>query len=79
MEAVRLRQFDLTYRNHVQAFLNAVARSKKSAGNGRLKPVYTRFDKFFDYEKELNKVKNAGKPKQKSRFAGIGKFLNKGG
>lgn len=60
----------------MQAFLNFIVKSEKKTGKNKSKPVYTTFNKFFDYEKELNKA--AGK-KKKSRFDGIGKLLNKGG
>lgn len=75
MQAVRLRQVDLDYRNHLQAFLNFSVQAKKSAGKGKSKPVYTRFRKFYDYEREIEKATT----KKKSRLAGLGKFLTKGG
>lgn len=76
MEAVRLKQIDMDYRNHLQAFLNFVVKAEKKAGKGKSKPVYRRFRQFYDYEKEVEKVTNHGNTK--SRFAGIGKFLKKG-
>lgn len=75
MEAVQLKQVDMDYRNHLQAYLNFVVKAEKKNGK-KTKPVYTRFKKFYDYEKELEKVKNRGS--EKSRFSGIGKFLKKG-
>lgn len=72
MEAVRLKQVDMDYRNHLQAWLTFAAKATKKKG----KPVYSRFDKFYNYEKEIDKAKNIEK---KSRFSGIGKFLKKGG
>ena len=76
MEAVRLKQIDNDYRNHLQAFLNFAVKAEKRAGKGKSKPVYRTFKKFYDYEKELKKVKK--KDENKSRFAGIGKLLKKG-
>lgn len=76
MEAVRLKQIDRDYRNHLQAFLNFAVKAEKRAGKGKSKPVYRTFKKFYDYEKELKKVKK--KDENKSRFAGIGKLLKKG-
>lgn len=76
MEAARLRQIDTDYRNHLQAFLNFAVKAEKKAGKHKTKPVYSRFKKFYDYEKELAKVKNQGQ--EKSRFSGIGKLLKKG-
>ena len=76
MEAVRLKQFDLDYRNHLQAYLNFSVKAEKKTGKNKSKPVYSKFKKFFDYEKELEKIKNKGG--EKSRFSGIGKLLKKG-
>lgn len=76
IHAMQLREVDRNYRDHLQAFLNFSVQAKKRAGKGKERPVYARFNKFFDYEKELNKVEQ--KRKQKPRFTGIGKFLRKG-
>lgn len=76
MQAARLRQVDADYRNHLQAFLNFAVRAEKKTGKNKSQPVYRRFRRFYDYEKELEKVQ---KPKaQKSRFAGIRELLKKG-
>lgn len=75
MEAVEYKQVDMDYRNHLQAFLNFAVKAERKSGK-RTKPVYNRFEKFYDYEKAQKRVKNKGK--EKSRFAGIEKFLKKG-
>lgn len=75
MEAVRLKQVDKDYRNHLQAFLNFAVKAEKGRGKNR-KPVFTRFKRFYDYDNEIKKATN--KNTTKSRFAGIGKFLKKG-
>lgn len=77
MEAVRLKQVDMDYRCHLQAYLNFVVKAEKKAGKGKSKPVYSSFKKFFDYEKKLAEVTKK-KGEKKSRFAGIGKLLKKG-
>ena len=77
MEAVQLKQIDNDYRNHLQAFLNFAVKAEKRSGKNKTTPVYKRFNQFYDYEKELDKVKN--KNKKESRFSGIGKLLKKGG
>ena len=77
MKAAKLKQIDMDYRNHLQAFLNFAVRAEKKSGKNKSKPVYGKFKKFYDYEKELEKATNNGK--EKSRFAGIGKLLKKGG
>jgi hypothetical protein len=75
MQAVRLKQVDMDYRNHLQAFLNFAVKAEKKSGK-KSKPVFTKFKRFYDYEKELAKVTNKGS--EKSRFAGIGRLLKKG-
>jgi hypothetical protein len=72
MEAVRLKQIDMDYRNHLQAWLTFCAKATKKNG----KPVYNKFRKFYDYDKKIKEVTNKGS--DKNRFAGIGKFLKKG-
>ena len=76
MEAVRLKQVDMDYRNHLQAFLNFSVKAEKKTGKNTSKPVYSKFKRFYDYEKELEKITKKGETK--SRFSGIGKFLKKG-
>lgn len=77
MEAVRLKQVDMDYRNHLQAFLNYSVKAQKKTGKNKSKPVYTKFKKFFDYEKALADVQKK-ESKETSRFSGIGKLLKKG-
>ena len=76
MKAVKLKQIDIDYRNHLQAYLNFAVKAEKKAGKGKTRPVYNTFKKFYDYEKELQKVE---KKKENSRFSGLKKFLKKGG
>ncbi len=76
MEAVRLKQVDMDYRNHLQAFLNFAVKAEKKVGEGKSRPVYSKFERFFNYKKEIEKA--AKKGGEKSRFSGIGKFLKKG-
>lgn len=77
MEAVALKHVDKDYRNHLQAYLNFAVKAEKKVGKSKSKPVYSQFKKFYDYEKEVEKVKNRKKQK-KDRFAGLHKFLKKG-
>lgn len=76
MEAVRLKQVDKDYRNHLQAFLNFAVKAEKKSGK-KSKPIYDKFKLFYDYEEEQRKVSNNSSG-TKSRFSGIGKLLNKG-
>jgi hypothetical protein len=77
MEAARLKQIDLDYRNHLQAWLNFVVQAKKKAGKHKQKPVYTKFKQFFDYKAALEKQEKK-EQSEKSKFSGIGKLLKKG-
>lgn len=76
MEAVNLKIVDQDYRNHLQAFLNFAVKAEKKTGKNKSKPVYSKFKQFYDYEKEIDNVKN--RRNEKSRFSGIGKFFKKG-
>lgn len=76
MEAARLRQIDQDYRNHLQAFLNFAVTARKKTGKNKSRPVYTRFSKFYDYEKEIRKTTGRQVP---SRLSGLSKFFKKGG
>lgn len=73
MESVRLKQIDLDYRNHLQAYLNFAVKATKGKNQ---KPVFSNFKRFYNYEEELGNVKN--KSNKKSRFSGIGSILKKG-
>lgn len=66
----------MDYRNHLQAFLNFAVKAEKKSGKNKSKPVYSKFKRFYDYEKEIEKVTNKGS--EKSRLSGLGKFLKKG-
>lgn len=74
-----LKQVDADYRNHLQAWLNYAAKAERSAGKGKTRPIYTTFQKFFDYRKAVDDVLKAQEPKRKTRFHGIEKILKKGG
>ena len=76
MKAVNLREIDKDYRNHLQAFLNFAVKAEKKVGKGKSRPVYTKFKRFYDYEKEVGRVTK--RSNEKSRFSGIGKLLKKG-
>ena len=69
MAAVRLKQVDLDYRNHLQAFLNFAVKAEKKAGKNKTKPVYT------SNIKEIEKAK--GKQHEKGRFLGLSRYLKK--
>ena len=64
---------DEEYRIHLQAYLNMSAQAKKKAGK-KVKPVYTTFNKFYNYQKALDRVMGV---KRKSKFDELAKFINK--
>ena len=74
MEAVKLQQIDKDYRNHLQAFLNYSVKAQKKIGRNKTRPIFTKFQKFYDYEKDLEKARGT----VKSRFAEASKFLRGG-
>ena len=74
MEAARLKNVDLDYRNHLQAWLNFIVKARKKVGKKSV-PVYKNFKQFFNYEKSIKDIKNKGE--EKSKFSGVGKLLNK--
>lgn len=78
MEALELRMLDQDFHEHRQAFLNLAVQAQKKAGKGKTRPVYRRFKQFFDYDRELDKLRSR-KNQKNSRFSGIGKLLKKGG
>lgn len=78
IEAHSLQMVDEEYKRHEQAFLNYRVQAQKSSGKYKTRPAYDRFEKFFDYDKALARVKKKEK-KPAERFAGIGKLLKKGG
>lgn len=73
MKSKELEMVDEEYRIHLQAYLNMSAQAKKRAGK-KVKPVYTTFNKFYNYQKALDRVMGV---KRKSKFDELAKFINK--
>ena len=77
IKAEKLKQVDKDYRNHLQAFLNFCVKAEKKAGKNKTKPIYTKFEKFYDYETAIAKTEGRV---PKNRFSGIShKLLRKEG
>jgi hypothetical protein len=74
MECAVLNEIDKEYYVHLQAFANFKAKARKK--NGR--PVYNRFDKFYDREARIASVKRKTQRSNNVRFPGVGKLLSKG-
>lgn len=73
MEAVKLREVDKDYRNHLQAFLNYSVQAQKKSGKNKTKPVYDRFHKFYDYEAAVDRARG----KTVNRLSGVAQFLKR--
>lgn len=73
VKSKELEMVDEEYRIHLQAYLNMSAQAKKKAGK-KVKPVYTTFNKFYNYQKALDRVMGV---KRKSKFDELAKFINK--
>lgn len=73
MQGVRLKQVDEDYRVHQQAYLNFAVKAEKKSGKKKSKPVYSTFEKFFDYEKAIRRAK--GESEKQSKFTGLSRFL----
>lgn len=73
MKSKELEKVDEEYRIHLQAYLNMSAQAKKRAGK-KVKPVYTTFNKFYNYQKALDRVNGV---KRISKFDELAKFINK--
>lgn len=71
MKSKKLQIVDKHYELHLQAYLNMAASARKQVGK-KIKPVYTKFDKFFDYQKQLDRVMGI---KKKSKFDGLAQFI----
>lgn len=61
MEALEFRMIDESYKAHLQAFLNLSVKAERKAGKYKTRPVYRKFEQFFDYEKEIDRIKNKKK------------------
>ena len=73
-EAYALKYVDKERDLHELAYLTFAATATKKSG----KPVYKTFKKFFDYDKELERVKRKGldaTQKEKTRISTIGNLL----
>lgn len=71
MKSKELKIVDKHYELHLQAYLNMAASARKQVGK-KIKPVYMHFNKFFDYQKELDRVMGI---KKKSKFDGLTQFI----
>lgn len=72
LDALKLKNVDMDYMEHLQAFLNYQVQSTKKQGKKSV-PVYQSFNKFFDYEKEIERA--SGKKPKPDKFSALSKYL----
>lgn len=75
LRAHSLKQADTDYRVHQLAWLSTLAKAEKSAGKYKTKPVYDRFEKFYNYEEAVAKAKNPKKEENRCRFKSYDRYL----
>ena len=68
MKAEELKQVDLDYQAHRQAYLNFIVKAERKAGKGKTKPVYTTFKKFYNYKREVCRDRQDFKERGKSQW-----------
>lgn len=74
-EAEAYKQLDRKRDLALGAWFTFVASAKKQVGK-RLKPVYPTFESFFDYKKELKRLKGESVNELKDRYKAIQERLN---
>jgi hypothetical protein len=79
IQAYELKTVDKMYFVHVQAFLNRNVKAEKRVSKSKSRPVYDKFEKFFDYKKEVDNVLNKKQKGIKPKFSGLGEILRRGG
>lgn len=77
MKAYELKMIDEEYRIHRQAWVNREVKAEKKTGKNKMKPVYTKFKDFFDYEKMVDMVRG-GEVKSKRTVSSISKRVIEG-
>lgn len=73
MKSIELQKVDKSYWVHLQAFKNFQVKAEKKVGKDKTRPVYNNFRKFFDYEKELDRVLN----RKKDRFKNLKEYIRR--
>ena len=72
MKAIRLRNVDLDYRSHLDAWLNLSVKGTK--GKHKPRPLYQKFSSFFDYEAAIKRA-NGEEQKENDRFKSLSRYL----
>ena len=67
---------DAAYQSAMQAWNNQVVKSTKGSGRS-VKPLYERFDDFFDYEAELSAaLGNENVRRKRNTIADVNRLMN---
>lgn len=77
IEAINFRETDRDFWVHWQAFQNFRVKATKRVGKNKQKPVHSRFDKFYDYDAALKKIRSGGK--KPDRYTKLKAHLKKKG
>ena len=75
-EALAYMQVDKQNDLHTLAFLTVAAGATKKRGND-IVPVYKKYTDFFNYEKELEKLKKESDPKKDRMYKKLSKLVNR--
>ena len=75
-EALAYMQVDKQNDLHTLAFLTVAAGATKKRGND-IVPVYKEYTDFFNYEKELEELKNESDPKRNRVYKKLSKLVNR--
>ena len=73
MKSIELQQVDKSYWVHLQAYKNLQVKAEKKVSKNKTRLVYNNFRKFFDYEKELDRVLN----RKKDRFKNLKEYIRR--
>lgn len=76
MKSVELREMDKQYWAHWQAFLNLSVKAEKGRGR-QARPKYDTFKKFFDREKEINRILKKETKKEPETISRLRDFITK--
>lgn len=68
MEGVRLRETDRDLRQHLAAWLSREVQATRRSGKRSRRPVYQRFEQFYDYEAALARARSVRGPRTPGRF-----------
>ena len=78
MKSVELQKVDLEYKMHKQAFLTLAVRAEKGRGKSA-RPKYQKFDQFFNYQKEVDRVLNPEDKKEPKAIKRLRDYYKKKG